>query len=268
MQTIFTILIALFVFAFGTVIFSFVNVLIYRIQKGESFVKGRSHCVSCGHTLSGFDLVPLFSFVFLRGKCRYCGGKLSARYFFVELLGGLLALLCAYVFRKTDIFPFFFSIEGVVAFTAFSILTAIAFIDYDTMEIPNGLIIALIVPAIAAFFIFKDNIGFFDSLLNHGIGFFCISLPMLLLTLLINGAFGGGDIKLMAVAGFMLGWKLAIIAMFFGLLIGGVQGIFYMIKNQKGFKEHFAFAPALCIGIALSMLFGEIILNWYLTFFV
>lgn len=259
---------AVIIFLIGMCAFSFVNVLIYRIPRGESFVRGRSHCTACGHELGGFDLVPVLSYLCLGRKCRYCGERISPRYMWVELMGGCLALLAAYVFAFSawPQITTLGALRALTAFVAMAILAAIALIDSDTMEIPNGLVIALAVPALATFFLNVGG-GWIDSLLLHGIGFFAVSLPMLLLAMLISGAFGGGDIKLMAVAGFMLGWKLALVALFAALLIGGVQAIIYRVSGAKSGSDHFAFGPALCVGIVLSMCFGDIALNWYMGFF-
>ncbi|MDO4566903.1 MAG: A24 family peptidase, partial [Oscillospiraceae bacterium] len=114
-------------------------------------------------------------------------------------------------------------------------------------------------------------IAFADSAsagwLERLIGVFAVSLPLLLITLFIPGAFGGGDIKLMAVCGFALGWRLALLAAFIGILTGGIYGVYLLAAKKKERKEHFAFAPFLSLGCAVSLLFGESILSWYLSLF-
>lgn len=243
----------LFVFIFGTVIGSFMNVVIYRVPRKISIAKGRSFCPACSHKLGAADLVPLISWIGLRGKCRYCKAPISPRYPIVELLGGAVAVLCVALKGFTPM--------AAVAFCAIMILMDIAFIDADTMEIPNGLVIALAVPAIAAAFL-APQIG----IVERAIGIAAISVPMLLITLAIKGAFGGGDIKLMAAAGFLLGWKLSLLAMFFALITGGAYGVYLLAAKKKGKKDHFAFGPFLASGCAFSLLIGQVILDWYINF--
>ena len=143
------------------------------------------------------------------------------------------------------------------------ILLAIAVIDFNTTEIPDSLIIALISLAIVSIWLQPDI-----SLLSRIIGFFSIALPMLLLTLVIPGAFGGGDIKLIAVCGFLLGWQQTLLAFFIALLLGGSYAIYLMLSGKRKRGEHMVFGPAICVGIAVSIYFGRIILDFYLQFFM
>jgi leader peptidase (prepilin peptidase)/N-methyltransferase len=130
------------------------------------------------------------------------------------------------------------------------ILTAIAIIDAKTMTIPNALNLALLVCGILAIFIVSET-----TLLSRFIGALCISVPLLLITILVPDAFGGGDVKLMAAAGFLLGLQSILAAACIGIFIGGVYGIYLLASKRKTAKEHFAFGPALCVGIALVLLF-------------
>ena len=102
--------------------------------------------------------------------------------------------------------------------------------------------------------------------LPHIIGALCVSVPMFLLCLVIDGAFGGGDIKLMAAAGLFLGWQNTLLAMFFGIVFGGMYGIYLLAAKKAGKKDHFAFGPFLCAGIVIAMLFGGPVLEWYCAF--
>lgn len=241
----------LIVFMAGAGIFSFLNVVIYRLPRKISFVTGRSHCPSCDATLRWYDMVPVFNWFYLRGKCRDCGARISFRYPAVEALGGALALLCMRCFGLEA--------EAIAAFAFLAVLTVVAFIDADTMEIPNGLVIGILIIAIAAL-----GCGVEPSLKSRLIGFVCVSVPMLLLTLAIPGAFGGGDIKLMAASGLFLGWKLCLVATFLAIVAGGLYGIYLLATRRKGKKEHFAFGPFLCIGMAVALFWGERLLDWYL----
>lgn len=242
------------VFAAGASVFSFMNVVIYRLPRKISFVRGRSHCPVCGAMLKWYDMVPVLNWFYLRGKCRGCGARISFRYPAVECLGGVLALLC--------LGRFGWQYSAVTAFFLMAVLTAVAFIDADTMEIPNGLPILVFVLAVVG-----ALLGMEPSLSSRLIGFFAVSAPMLLLTLAVPGAFGGGDIKLMAAAGAFLGWKLSLVAAFLAIVSGGIYGVYLLASKRKGRKEHFAFGPFLCAGIGAAVLWGDAILNWYLQLY-
>ena len=148
----------------------------------------------------------------------------------------------------------------VTVFSLLTLLLIIAQIDQQTMEIPNGLVIACIVPAVMAVFAFPDV-----TLTERLIGFFSVSLPLFAITLAVPGAFGGGDIKLMAVIGFFLGWKMSLTAFMLAVFSGGIYGIGLLLSKKKGAKEHFAFGPFLCAGTALTLFVGEWLLSWYLS---
>ena len=190
-------------------------------------------------------MVPVFSYLFLRGRCRYCGAKISPRYPLVELLGGISAVFCMYCFGNVTDGVFHFSVQPVLIFLFLAVLTAVAFIDLDTMEIPNGLVLAAAV-----------------------CGIFSVSVPLLVMTLLIPGAFGGGDLKLMAACGLILGWQLSYLAAFLAIVTGGIYGIYLLAARKKDRKDHFAFGPFLCVGMAVSVFWGQAILKWYFSFII
>lgn len=244
-------LLYLLIFMAGASIFSFLNVVIYRLPRKISFVKGRSHCPSCGAELKWYDMVPVLNWFYLRGKCRVCKAPISFRYPAVEGLGGALALLC---FWKCGA-----SAQALTAFAFLGVLAVVTFVDADTMEIPNGLVLAAALTAAAAW-LFGEAPVWQERL----IGAVCVSVPMLLLTLAIPGAFGGGDIKLMCAAGLFLGWKLSLAAVFLAIVGGGLYGIFLLAARKKGKKEHFAFGPFLCAGMAVALFWGDSLIGWYL----
>lgn len=242
----------LYIFVVGIVIGSFLNVVIYRVPKEISFAKGRSFCPHCQAQIKGYHNVPVFSYLWLRGKCADCGEPISIRYPLVELFTGLMAILIFAVYGL--------SFQWLVVFSAGAILICITMIDFDTMTIPNGLVIALMAPALLSFFFFPQ-IG----LLSRVIGMGVISLPMLVLAFFIADAFGGGDIKLMGVAGFLLGWENTLLAAFIGLILGGAVAVMLLARKTK--DKHMAFGPYLCIGIMTALLFGDIIIQWYFNLF-
>lgn len=251
------ILIFLFcIFFAGGSVFSFINVVADRLPNGESIVRGRSHCDKCNKTLNFIEMIPVFSYLFLRGKCSKCKNKLSIKYFLTELAGGFFALYCVYFYWGN-------LGEMLVAFFFISVLACVFLIDMKTMTIPNSIVIAVLITSIISIFVF-DNI----SIVSRIIGFFNVSVPLLIMAIIINGAFGGGDIKLMAATGVFLGWKLNFLALFIAIVLGGAYGIFLIIKGNRDNKTHFAFGPFLAIGCVFSMFWGELVLNWYLGLFL
>lgn len=245
----------LLIFVFGLCIGSFCNVLIYRIPNKIDFVRGRSFCPGCHHTLSPLDLVPIFSWLFLGGRCRYCHNKISYRYPLVEFSGGLWAVLSVAVFGFTP--------KAAIVCVSLFILMVIALIDADTMEIPDGLVIALCVVAAGAIFAFPEI-----SILSRVIGLFAVSVPMLLINLAVRTSFGGGDVKLCAVCGFLLGWQQLLVGTFIALLLGGGYGIYLLASKKKGRRDHFAFGPCLSVGMAIALLCGKTLLTAYLSLFM
>lgn len=248
-------------FWIGASIFSFVNVLIYRVPRNISFVGGRSFCPSCSARLKPYDMVPVLSYLILRGKCRNCGAKIPFRYLLVELLGGGLAVQSAMLFPLNDAGIGIYLCRVFLLLSVAALLTAVLFVDIDTMEIPNGFVLALLCLGILSVFLFPDV-----SIAMRAAGCFAVSVPMLILAVLIPGAFGGGDIKLMAAAGLLLGVKLVAAAFFFSVLTGGVYGIYLLAGKKKGGKDHFAFGPFLCAGIWAAICCGNEVISWYLGF--
>lgn len=250
------------IFLYGICIGSFLNVVIIRLPRGESLIKRSSHCMTCGAKIRLIDLIPVFSWLFLHGKCHSCGEKISARYPIVEALNGFLYLAC-------------FAAFGMRAYTFImcifaSLLVCIAFIDWDTMDmyVPMLLLIAaLAIPShFAEYLTLKDRL----------IGMVIISVPFFLIGE-ISGAvikkktgekIRGvelGDTILMACAGVLLGWKPMIPAAFIGIILGAVCGV--ILKRVNG-ESKMAFGPFLCIGLLLGAMFGEEITRWYIESFL
>jgi len=240
-----------FMLFLGASIGSFLNVVAIRYKNKQNFISGRSVCPSCKNPLNFPDLIPIISWLILLGRCRFCKTKISPQYIIVEITTAIIFVLSLYTFGFTFLTPFSIIVS--------SILMTIALIDFETMEIPDKLNISLIPFAILLIFLQPS-----PNLLSRGIGIFVVALPMFALALIINGAFGGGDIKLMAVAGFLLGWQNTILAFFIAILIGGSYAIFLLAacKGKKG--QQIVFGPALCFGIFISLLYGNDILSWYL----
>ena len=172
----------------------------------------------------------------------------------VEEAGAFLALVCLWRFGLDYPALLFFGVS--------MILITIALIDYDTSEIPDSLIVALVPFAFGSLWLFHDV-----TLLSHGIGAFTVALPMLLLSLVVKGAFGGGDIKLMAICGFMLGWQHTLIAFFIALILGGGTAIYLLASGKRKRGQYMVFGPALCAGVFVAMFLGPIIFDFYMRIF-
>ena len=149
---------------------------------------------------------------------------------------------------------------ALLALAVCGILLSVSLIDAETQTIPDRLNLALAVCGAVSVLLSPAD------WLPHIIGALCVSVPMFLLCLVIDGAFGGGDIKLMAAAGLFLGWQHTLLAMFFGIVFGGMYGIYLLAAKKAGKKDHFAFGPFLCAGIVIAMLFGGPVLEWYCAF--
>lgn len=240
------------VFIFGILIGSFLNVCIYRIPKKENITTTRSHCMACGNVIKWYDLVPVLSYLILGGKCRFCKAKLSVQYPIIELLNGLLYCL---VFAVKG-----FTIESVLTCALCSALIVIAVIDWRTYEIPFGL--NVFIACIGAVRLATDYSNWTDYL----IGAVCVSGFLLILYLVTKGrGIGGGDIKLMAAAGLFLGWKNIILAFVIGCILGS---IIHLIRMKVSKAEHvLAFGPYLAAGIFVASLWGEQLINLYLSLY-
>ena len=211
----------IYCFIFGSIVASFVNVVIYRLPRGISIIKGRSYCTNCHHVLQIRDLVPVVSYILLRGKCRYCHTKISLVHPLVEMSGGILSIFCFchYGLSLTCLFVFVLS----MAFLAISI------IDIETMTIPNQLNITIGILALLSMFIWHRP--FFSRVLGAA-----FSGTMLLMNFVKEDSFGGGDIKLCFFTGFMLGIVNMTVAMLIAILSGGFCAMILIIIHQVKLK--------------------------------
>ncbi|MHB1151457.1 MAG: prepilin peptidase [Eubacteriales bacterium] len=243
---------------YGLVIGSFLNVLIYRIPLGLNTVKGRSFCPNCGHTLSVTDLFPVFSYLFLAGRCRWCKVKISPRYMTVELLNAVLYVL--YVIK------FGFSVTAVGFFIFASSLICIFFIDAEHMLIFDRFNLAIAFAGILMFF--GETLFYYERI----IGFFSVSAILLLIALISKGrAMGGGDIKFTAAAGLVLGWKNSLLSLFLAAIIGAFvySIIYYVNKSKKKETSHIVpFGSYLSIAMLISSFFGDEIISFYMNVYI
>ncbi len=244
-----TIFLYITVFLFGIVIGSFLNVVIYRVPKKENIVVVNSHCMNCGYELSWYDLVPIFSWLALGGRCRVCGDKISVQYPLIEALNGVLYMV---VFHRFGV-----SIESLLYCLLFSALLALSVIDFRTYEIPVG------------FNYFILTLGLIRLVTDwknwsaYVIGFLAVSAFLYLLYIVTDGrGIGGGDVKLMATCGLLIGWKLIILGFLLGCILGSVIHIIRMRITKEG--HVLALGPYLSLGVALATLYGETLISWYL----
>ena len=240
-----------FIFIYGIVIGSFLNVCILRIPANESLSKERSHCMSCGYQLRWYDLIPVFSYLCLKGKCRKCGKKISLQYPIVEAINGIMYVV---IFGVNG-----YNYESVIYCLLFSALLVLSVIDFRTYEIPPKINIFILIIGII------ETIIDYERWHEHVIGFFAISVFVWLLYVVTNGrAMGGGDVKLMAAAGVVIGWKRIIVAFFLGCIIGS---IIHPIRMKVSGEDHaLAFGPYLAMAITICMLFGYEMIEWYLGY--
>lgn len=236
----------------GICVGSFLNVLIYRIPKGEEFVKTPSHCMKCGHSLSWYENIPILSWLLQGGKCRACGVKLSAQYPIVEALNGAMWLLTGILFRGDWLTVGLYCL-------LFSMLLTLTVIDWRTFTIPNGINLTIFLLGVVRLL---TDLGNWH---NYVIGLFSVSLVFLLLHLLTGGnGLGMGDVKLVAAAGLLLGWRSMLVAIVIGSLSGA---IIHSIRMRRGADRKLAFGPYLAAGIWIAALGGEQIVNAYFGLF-
>ena len=239
---------------FGFFIGSFANVLIYRIPRGEEWVYTPSHCVSCGRKLRFYDMVPVFSWLFLRGRCRFCKSPISPRYPAVELINAILWLICSQVFGLS-VFLF-------VSLAVSTALLILAFIDWDISEIPDGTnLFLLIIGVLWNAYAFFAGYGIW---LQNIVGFFCVSVLLLLIAMASKGGMGGGDIKLTAVCGFILGWQNILLSLGIAAIFGTAIMLPIHLIKKKERGTPVPFGPFLAMGIFIAMCFGKQIIGWYL----
>ncbi|MCQ2566753.1 MAG: prepilin peptidase [Clostridia bacterium] len=240
-------------FILGLVMGSFCNAWAWRIVNGERIQKGRSHCPKCGHTLAAADLVPLFSWLFLKGRCRYCKEPISKRYPLAELISGLWYL--------SMILRFGFTLTILRFFILGSLLLVLSLVDIDTMELPGGLMTAA---AAASLIRLAENLSNWKSM-AWGLVPAVVLLGIVLIMDKILGkeSMGGGDIKLLAVLGLHLGAAQTVLL----LMISCVIGLVAARLANKDRKTPFPFGPSLALAAWITALIGEPVINVYLSFF-
>lgn len=254
-------LFTVFAFIFGCAIGSFLNVVRYRLPRKRGFVSGRSMCPGCGGRISWYDNIPLISFIILGGKCRACGTPISWEYFITELSTGLCFVL---------IWLEFIPAHALAYFVLASILIACAGIDYDFRIIPDRLTIPGTLLGLIFSVTLLDGPSRGEALLDSVIGLLVGGGTLLGISLvyrLIRGTegMGGGDIKLMAMVGAFMGYKLALLTIFIGSLGGAVAGLFVSRRAQGGMRAALPFGVFLSPAALICLLWGRDIIAAYMA---
>lgn len=248
----------LIIFLGGLIIGSFLNVCIFRIIEEESIVFPASHCKICSTKLKIRDLIPIISFLSLKGRCRYCKEKISVQYPLVELFTGILFVVIYLRFGLTlEFFKF-------ITFT--SILLVIGIIDYKTQYvyfevIVTGLIFGIIFLIMT--FILQDNLELMNVFLSTA-----IPSSFLALIILMTNGMGWGDVELVFIIGVFLELKLNLLSLFISVILAGLYAIYLLLFKKKDRKQSIAFAPYIAVSAFITILFGNQILNWYFNYLI
>lgn len=243
----------------GAAIGSFLNVCIDRIPAGKSLLSPPSHCDACGHRLSVKDLIPVFSYLWLRRRCRYCQAPISWRIFWVELGSGLLL---AFIYWRYGL-----SVDLAIIAAYCYLFIVLGVIDLEHKLILNRIVYpAMVVAVVVSIFWTQSAIislpwpEAVNGIIGGGVGFVFLLIP----ALIYRGGMGWGDVKMAALIGLITGFPLVIVSLLMGVIIGGlVAGILLLLKKKKR-KEPIPFGPFLAIATVVTLLWGSNIFNWYL----
>lgn len=240
-----------FAIALAAVLGSFLNVCISRLPRGESVALPASHCPGCKTPIRCHDNIPLVSFVLLGGRCRACHAPISWRYPLVEALAVAVGILVLWRLGPTW--------AGLRVFVLGLALIAVTFIDLETLLIPDRITLPGIMVGLATYLYPspREVVGPLVGCLLAGALFYVIAVAS-------RGGMGGGDIKLAAMIGAFLGWQLVLLAIFLGVLAGGVTGLLLLLSGRKGRKDPVPFGPFLALGGLVAALWGRPLLAWYL----
>ncbi|WGV28837.1 prepilin peptidase [Halotia branconii] len=257
------------VFTLGASIGSFINVVVYRLPAKLSILWPPSRCPRCLNQLKAYDNVPVLGWVWLKGRCRYCKSKISARYPVVEVITGIIFLLIFLVFKV--------SIETLGYWVFCSWLLALSLIDLDTMTLPNaltqsGLVAGMVFQMIVGFLSAASWVGLINHLMMAIIGavlglWLFEAIALISSVALGKTAMGAGDAKLAAMMGAWLGWKCLLLAGFIACAVGALVGITGIILSQRKLGQKIPFGPFLALGAVISVFGGQTILSAYLRLF-
>jgi leader peptidase (prepilin peptidase)/N-methyltransferase len=251
------------IFIFGLMIGSFLNCVIWRLYKEESFLIGKSYCPHCHHSLGFWDLFPVLSFVFLKGRCRYCQKNISFQYPLVELA---TAIIFSFIYLHLGII----SLSFIFWLIIISFLIIIFVFDLKYFIIPDEVIYpAIFLSIIWLLYSFFIGIATSHEIILTIISALGASLFFFLIWFFSKGmAMGFGDVKLALLIGLLLGFPNTIVGLFLGFLLGAIIGSIMVFLKKKGFSSEVPFAPFIIAGAIISFFFGNSIVNWYLSLMV
>lgn len=237
----------------GTIIASFLNVCIDRLPNDESLISPASHCSSCSRRLTVKDLIPVFSYLWLRGRCRYCQATIPRRILLVEIgTGALFGFLYWHYGLTAEL--------AVTAFFSF-LLIVIMVIDLEHSLILNKLVYPGILIALLVSIFFPPHIK--NAAIGGGIGFGLF----ILIVLVSRGGMGWGDVKLATLLGLVTGYPLVFVALLMAIIPGGLTAIVLLLLKIRGRKEPIPFGPFLSMSTIVTLLWGQNILDWYWSLF-
>ena len=253
----------LLLFILGAVLGSFLNVCIHRIPAGESIIWPASHCPKCQHQLSPLDLIPILSYLFLRGRCRFCKKTISARYPLVELLSGGSFLAVNYFYPALAQ-----PMEFVFLVVFMMLLIIISLIDFEHQLIPDAAVVSGVIFGLA-FNLLHGMTAFINALFGAGLGFAALfAIAKIGKFFFKKEAVGEGDLYLAAFIGAYLGWQWLLLALFLAYLLAGFVAAVLLALGKVKVDSYVPFGPALAAGGAIALFFGEPIINWYFHFLV
>ncbi|QBK25741.1 prepilin peptidase [Ureibacillus thermophilus] len=244
----------IFFFLFGIALGSFYNVVGLRIPNHASIIAPPSHCPHCQRKLSAIDLIPVLSYILLRGKCRTCGAKISPIYIITELIAGLLFV---WSYHQLG-----FSIELFVALFFFSLLLIIVVSDLQYMLIPDKVLLFFL-PFLLIGRIASPLEPWWDALLGGVVGF----AILFVIAVISKGGMGGGDIKLFFLIGLVLGTVKTLLTLFVASVIGMIIGIIVLKVRKQGRKTPVPFGPSIAIASCIVYFYGDSIIDWYWNLF-
>jgi leader peptidase (prepilin peptidase)/N-methyltransferase len=267
-----TVIFDVFVFLLGAIVGSFLNATVYRVKNKEDFVKSRSKCINCKHVLSPLDLIPILSYIFLRGKCRYCKEKIHLRYLIFELITGLVFLLY-FNFLSFNYFvsnSIFVYINIIFYLLVICVFLYIGLYDFFYYEISDRLVLYSSI-LVFIYFLVAYYSGYIslNIIINHIFTAIIAAGIFLLIILLTKGeGMGGGDMKLVFLMGIVLGYPVILYVLFFAFVIGAVIGLVLVMIKNKTLKSSIPFAPFLSSSLILYIIFSVYILRFISYLFI
>jgi len=242
----------------GTIVASFLNVVIDRLPAGESLISPGSHCPACQRRLAIIDLIPIVSYIWLRGRCRYCQATIPRRILWLEIGNGILF---AYLFWHYGL-----SVDLIIATVYCCLFIVIAVIDLEHGLILNKIVFpAAVVALLVSIFLSRNGVvpGITQAAIGGGVGLVLFTL----IVIVSRGGMGWGDVKLAALIGIINGTPLVFVALFVAVISGGLLAVFLLLLKARGRKQAIPFGPFLALGAMVALLWGSNLINWYLGLF-